>query len=112
MCKLKVDRTSSGFAHIPMAEYSILRLYGYNVGKDDDYSDEERQNLLRILIENNYVSKPEIIKYLDMFITMNSGKDNMEDSISKWKSDLEFVRGFGIDTQSKVNIGKIKYAYP
>lgn len=36
----------------------------------------------------------------------------MEDSISKWKSDLEFVRGFGIDTQSKVNIGKIKYAYP
>lgn len=112
VCKLKVDRTSSGFAHIPMAEYSILRLYGYNVGKDDDYSDEERQNLLRILIENNYVSKPEIIKYLDMFITMNSGKDNMEDSISKWKSDLEFVRGFSIDTQSKVNIGKIKYAYP
>lgn len=112
VCKLKVDRASSGFAHVPMAEYSILRLYGYNVGKDDDYSDEERQNLLRILIENNYVSKPEIIKYLDMFITMNSGKDNMEDSISKWESDLEFVRGFGIDTQSKVNIGEIKYAYP
>ena len=54
VCGLKVERHSTGYAKFPMAEYSILRLYGYNVGKEDNLSDEERQNLLKILVENEY----------------------------------------------------------
>lgn len=111
VCKLEVDRTSTGYARFPMAEYSILRLYGYNVSKEDNYSDAERQQLLRVLIENDYVSKPEIIKYLNMFIKMNGSKDNMEDSVFKWESDLEFVRNLGIESQPKVHINEIKYAH-
>ncbi len=111
VCKLQVDRSSSGYAHFPMAEYSILRLYGYNVSKEDNYSDEERQHLLQMLIENSYVSKPEIIKYLNMFIKMNGSKDNMEDSVSKWESDLEFVRSFDLNGQPKAHINEIRYAH-
>ena len=55
VCGLKVDRQSSGYAKFPMAEHSILRLYGYNVGKEYNLSDDERQNLLKIPVEHGYV---------------------------------------------------------
>lgn len=111
VCKLQVDRTSSGFLQFPMAEYSVLRLYGYNVGQDDNYSDAERKRLLQMLIENNYVTKAEIIKYLNMFTKLNRGKDNMENCVSKWEDDLEFVRSFGFDSQPRVRIQEIRYAH-
>lgn len=110
VCGLKVDRHSTGYAKFPMAEYSILRLYGYNVGKEDNLSDEERQNLLKILVENEYVKKPEIIKYLEMFIRMNQGRPEMADSVSKWSADLAYIRELGIEKQPKVLLGKIEYA--
>ena len=111
VCGLKIDRSSSGYAKFPMAEYSILRLYGYNVGKEDNLSDEERQNLLKILIENDYVKKPEIIKYLEMFIKMNHGRLEMADSVSKWTSDLAYVRELGLENQPKIRLEKIRYAH-
>lgn len=110
VCGLKVDRHSTGYAKFPMAEYSILRLYGYNVGKEDNLSDEERQNLLKILVENEYVKKPEIIKYLEMFIRMNQGRPEMVDSVSKWSTDLAYIRELGLEKQPKVLLGKIEYA--
>lgn len=110
-CKLAIDRESSGYAHFPMAEYSILRLYGYNVGKNDDLSDEERKQILKMLIDHNFVSKPLIIKYLNQFIKMNGSRDNMEDCVSKWTEDLEYVRNLGMDTQDRVDIDEIKYAH-
>ena len=93
-----------------MAEYSILRLYGYNVGKEDNLSDEERQNLLKILVENEYVKKPEIIKYLEMFIRMNQGRPEMVDSVSKWSTDLAYIRELWLEKQPKVLLGEIEYA--
>lgn len=110
-CKLAIDRESSGYAHFPMAEYSILRLYGYNVGKNDDLSDEERKQILKMLVDHNFVSKPLIIKYLNQFIKMNGSRDNMEDCVSKWTEDLEYVRNLGMDTQDRVDIDEIKYAH-
>ena len=110
VCGLKVERHSTGYAKFPMAEYSILRLYGYNVGKEDNLSDEERQNLLKILVENEYVKKPEIIKYLEMFIRMNQGRPEMVDSVSKWSTDLDYIRELGLEKQPKVLLGEIEYA--
>ena len=94
-----------------MAEYSVLRLYGYNVGKEDNLSDDERQNLLKILIEHEYVKKPEVIKYLEMFIKMNHGRLEMTDSVSKWTADLAYVRELGLESQPKVSLNKIEYAH-
>lgn len=111
VCGLKIDRHSTGYAKFPMAEYSVLRLYGYNVGKEDNLSDEERQNLLKILIEHDYVKKPEIIKYLQMFIKMNRGRLEMADSVSKWTADLDYVRELGLENQKKVLLEKIEYAH-
>ena len=110
VCGLKVDRHSTGYARFPMAEYSVLRLYGYNVGKEDNLSDEERQSLLKILVEHDYVKKPEIIKYLEMFIKMNRGRLEMADSVSKWQADLAYVRELGLENQPQVLLEKIQYA--
>ena len=110
VCALGIDRHSTGYAAFPLAEYSILRLYGYNVGKEDNLSDEERQNLLKILMDNAYVKKPEIIRYLELFLKMNHSRIEMTDSVSKWESDLNFVRNYQLDKQEKVSISEIKYA--
>lgn len=111
VCGLKVDRQSSGYAKFPMAEYSILRLYGYNVGKEDNLSDDERQNLLKILVEHGYVKKPEIIKYLEMFIRMNQNRVEMAVSVCKWTADLSYIRDLSLENQPKVLLNKIKYAH-
>lgn len=111
VCGLKIDRHSSGYAKIPMAEHSILRLYGYNVGKQENLSDIERRDLLRTLVEHRYITKPEIIKYLEMFIKMNRNRIEMADSVCKWTDDLAYIRNFGLEDQEKVLVEKIKYAY-
>lgn len=101
VCGLKVDRHSTGYAKFPMAEYSILRLYEYNVGKEDNLSDEERQNLLKILVENEYVKKPEIIKYLEMFIRMNQGRPEMVDSVSNGQLILLTSVSWGLKSNQR-----------
>ena len=64
-----------------------------------------------MLVDHNFVSKPLIIKYLNQFIKMNGSRDNMEDCVSKWTEDLEYVRNLGMDTQDRVDIDEIKYAH-
>ena len=46
-----------------------------------------------------------------MLFRSNGSRDNMEDCVSKWTEDLEYVRNLGMDTQDRVDIDEIKYAH-
>lgn len=49
------------------------------------------------------MSKPEIIKYLDYFISLNARQINKKLAVKKWKEDLDYVNIFRIDKQREID---------
>ena len=74
------------------AEESVLKKYGYSVGKNSELSNVARQELLQILIEKKIVSKGYVITCLENNIRINGKKESNYSALQKWKKDLEFVR--------------------
>ena len=61
----------------------------YNVS--DGKSDEERQALLKYLLEKNYISYFEMARIIEWNI---SHAQNKPYALPKWKSDLKFIGEF------------------
>jgi hypothetical protein len=72
-------------------EESRLMKYGYSVGQNSRFTDAERQDLLRWLIESKKVSKGYVISHLKHMIAINGKKESNYIALKKWKSDLDFV---------------------
>jgi hypothetical protein len=53
------------------------------------------------------MSKSEVIRYLEYFITMNGKRRGNEIAVSKWKDDLAYTLSIDFENQSKFNITKI-----
>lgn len=105
-CELSED----GYSPIPpghMAAESPLKLCGYSV-KEDGLSEHYRQLLLGNMIYNGILSKTEIIKYLEHFISFNGSKDNMDRPKLKWEHDVEFIRNLDIESHPLTSITQIR----
>ena len=64
---------------------SLLHQIGYNVNSQDDLTAEQRQNLLKLAIDNNLYSISGLLSFLDWLIARNkkvSSRD-MTQAISK-----------------------------
>ena len=48
------------------------------------------------MIDNNILSKSEIISYLDFFINQRAGRSNMELAISKWEQIGNLLNSIGL----------------
>lgn len=95
------DSTSA----ISLKKVSPLRLFGYTV-KEGELSEKERHNILKKIITNELISKQEIIRNLEFYISYNGKKENNVEAKRKWKEDLLFVSGFVEDNQEIIK-GKI-----
>lgn len=98
-----INMNGEKFAH-----ESILMQYGYNVSQANGLSRENRKKILSAIIDNEIVSKSEIISYLDLFIKQRASMGNMQMAIAKWKEDREFVRNYGSKQYTEVE-GKALY---
>ena len=74
------------------AAESILKKYGYSVGRDSNLSDAERQEKLQMIIEKKKASKGYVIALLESNIRINGKKESNYCALQKWKRDLEFVK--------------------
>lgn len=74
------------------APESILKMYGYNVSQKDELSDLERQTVLDMIIANDIMNKKRCISFLEWLIRQNSKRKHMEKAISKWNSDINYLR--------------------
>lgn len=72
-------------------EESRLVKYGYSVGQNSRFTDAERQDLLRWLIESERVTKGYVISYLKHMIAINGKKESNYIALKKWKSDLDYI---------------------
>lgn len=87
---------------------SELNLHGYNVGKKDNLSDKERQDILAGLLDYGIMSRYSIELYLQQFITLNGAKEHMEDACWKWQKDYDFVARYEIKDKRSVLIKQIQ----
>ena len=92
---------------LKLAKESILMQYGYNVSQIKGLSKLRRQKILAVIIDNDVLSKSEIISYLDFFIRQRSHMSNMETAISKWEEDEEFVEHYRIGEYTKFGVNAI-----
>lgn len=99
---------SDGLQRAGLALQSVLMQYGYNVSQNDGLTDEHRQRILTFIIDNNILSKSEIISYFNFFISQKQKMDNMKWAIMKWNRDREFVEKYKNDEGIKVKIGAIQ----
>lgn len=74
-----------------LAKKSILMQYGYSVSQQENLSSRRRQKILAILVDNDVMSKSEIISYLDFFINQRQYQPRFDIAISKWEEDRNFI---------------------
>lgn len=74
------------------SELSELSLYGYSAGKKG-MKTKDRHKLLNYIIDNNIMSRYEIIKHLQGLINLREGRTDRDfsEAISNWESDIIYV---------------------
>lgn len=88
---------------------SLLHQIGYNVNSQENLTFEQRQNLLKLAIDNNLYSVSGLLSFLDWLIARSkkvSSRD-MSQAISKWKDDRDFVAHYEETEQRHVAIETI-----
>ena len=87
---------------------SILHKYGYNVNINSKMNQSDRLNILEWLIDHKIVNKDAIISYLSDFITRGEKILSWHTAVTKWKSDLEWIQEYELDSQKETTIKDIR----
>ncbi|WP_029542113.1 hypothetical protein [Selenomonas sp. AB3002] len=90
-----------------LAAESPLRLCGYTVNQQDNYSESERHAILANIMNHKIMKKAEILKYLHFYIQTQGGNKRKALAVSKWEDDLDFVNNYNLNKQQKYKINKI-----
>lgn len=102
------DEGRNIFSDVVLAEASPLKLCGYSVNQQDGYSKETRWYIISKIIDRGIMSKSEVIKYLEYFISINGKKRGNQLALSKWKEDLKFTLDYDAQNQERHLIDEIK----
>lgn len=84
-------------------EESPLKIYGYSVGQQDDLSDEQRQAVLEMIIDNGIMSQDRVLSYLDFFIRLHGN----ENSTSKWQEDRRHIANYNLGSKTRIRVGAL-----
>ena len=104
-----INKANSGF-WIESNEHILHRL-GYNVRIGNGLSSIDRQQILAKIINNNILSKNEIISHLEYCINMASGREHLNVAIAKWQADLDFVRKLNTNAE-RIAIKSLTLKFP
>lgn len=76
-------------------QFSILKLYGYTVGRNG-LKDYERQNIISFVLDNGLMTKHEIISLLQGHIYRRryNFRGNYNKAINDWKKDIMFTEKY------------------
>ena len=83
-------------------EESVLHFLGYNVNATENLSADERRNILVGAIETGIMKKAQIVSFLESLVYRNKKRKKMEMAISKWNTDIEYIRTYQINQQRKI----------
>ena len=80
-------------SHIDMSDISILKMYGYTVGKNG-LSKEQRHRLLEYILDNKIMKGHDIINLLQFNIAMREAQSRYDKALCDWQTDIEFVTDY------------------
>ena len=90
-----------------MAPESLLMMYGYSVSESRKLTQQDRRAILSMILDENAMTKTQIISYLDGFIRIRKNDERMETAISKWNADIKFVSSYKTGSYRKVSVDRI-----
>lgn len=91
--ELETARSGEG-AYGRLAPESVLHMYGYNVNRRSDLSEEERRAIISFVIENGVQTAQEVARLLEWLIAQREGVPGMSVAVGRWRADLDFVRSY------------------
>lgn len=94
-----------------LAQESVLMQYGYSVSQQEGLSANRRSKILAVLIDNDILTRTEIISYLDFFINQRKNNPKYEKAIEKWEMDREFVSEYKVGAYTQYGISGISRKY-
>ncbi len=77
-------------------EESILKQYGYSVGKISGMNARFRQELLSEMVDLEIITVKKVVTLLEFFINSHSSPQYFE-ARSQWKEDLEFIKNYKVN---------------
>ena len=88
---------------------SLLHQIGYNVNLQENLTSEQRQNLLKLAIDNDLYSISGLLSFLDWLIARNKKitTRDMSQAISKWNEDRMFIANYKSSSQREVGINSL-----
>lgn len=101
------DIHDRGFGQI--ASESILRTCGYTV-RQGSLTERERRRVLANIMDREIASKSCVMEHIQFFINSHYKQSNRKIAVAKWRSDLDWVRNYHIDTQRRFLIAGVRHA--
>lgn len=86
-----------------LAQESILMQFGYTVSQAEGLSEERRQKILSVLVDNHILTKNEIISYLDFFISQRKS-DKFALAVAKWELDRKYISNYKAGEYSRIGV--------
>lgn len=115
ICRISDEKTymknSINANGMRLAQESILMQYGYNVSQQEGLTGSRRRKILAVLIDNNVLTRTDIISYLDFFINQRKNQHKYEKAIEKWEDDREFVAEYKTGAYTQYGISGISRKY-
>lgn len=93
----RLDDSKSGEMH----DMSELRMYGYSV-KVDELTTTQRQSTLAYIIENQLMTKEQIINILEFLVHFNGKRERNLSARLKWEEDIIFVSRYTHDNSRRI----------
>ncbi len=94
ICYAKIGDCSEPLVGREFADVSLLKLYGYTVGKTNGMPKAHRHIILKYLIDNDIMKGFEIINLLQFNLLSREGNPRYDKAVSDWKEDLQFVSDY------------------
>lgn len=112
LCRVSDEKTylkgGSYNGKMQLAQESLLMQYGYTVSQTENLSADTRCQILAFLVDNNIMSKNDILSYLDFFVSQRRSQPKYRTAISRWESDARFIRGYNSGTYRQVWVNGIR----
>ena len=108
----RVQPLHNGFSEL--AEQSDLRLYGYNVNKNEGLTKEQRRRILDGIIADRVLNLLKVKSHIAWLIRRNKDNIKLEDAVQKWQSDLDYLNDRYMRDGKKIRVSALytKRPYP
>lgn len=91
--------TDNDYSHL--AEEGLLHSLGYNVDARVNLSEEQRHGVLAFAIESGFMSKDQVISFLDWLAHRGRNNYNLREAISKWREDRSWISQWQLDDKKR-----------